>query len=280
MLHCDILCVRNNVFVHSFQGEMDLKIALSGIPRHLEVCHLIQAFIPDGWLSSYSVYLTHSLLCFFPRLCASGPGRSSLHPGSAFSASYSGACVQTEAECPFKQTYVLLICTNKHTHTHSFPCPCYGSNINLSHWVPRSVLSDTYFLSIRWIDCISHSGKHIHTPSVVFRSVSIHSQWPISRFLSPRCTRAGEDGQVSFPTVCQAAGFTDQLQTQLLFKIIILCTWIFYFVVARNISYTKGSFSGTTWLDQNVLQHITLHYTDNSYELVFAKDLHVALRHQ
>ncbi len=118
MLHCDILCVRNNVFVHSFQGEMDLKIALSGIPRHLEVCHLIQAFIADGWLASYSVNLTQSLCCF-PRLSASGLGRSSLHLGSAFSASYSGACVQTEAECPFEQTYVLLICMHAHAHTHT-----------------------------------------------------------------------------------------------------------------------------------------------------------------
>lgn len=40
---------------------MDLKIALSGIPHHLEVCHLIQAFIANGSLASYSVYLTHSL---------------------------------------------------------------------------------------------------------------------------------------------------------------------------------------------------------------------------
>lgn len=40
---------------------MDLQTALSGIPRHLEVCHLIQAFIANERLASYSVYLTPSL---------------------------------------------------------------------------------------------------------------------------------------------------------------------------------------------------------------------------
>lgn len=93
------------------------------------------------------------------------------------------------------------------TQTHSFPRPHYETNrslTNLSHWVSHSALFDTYFLSVSWINSISHSRKHIHTLSVVFRSVSIQSQWPISHFPSPRCTRAGEDGQVSFPTDCHS----------------------------------------------------------------------------
>lgn len=139
-------------------------------------------------------------------------------------------------------------------HTHSFPCSCYDSNINLSHKDTHSVLSDTYFLSVRQINCISHSRKHIHTPSVVFRSVSIHSQWPISRFLSPRCTGAGEDGQVSFPTVCQAAGYTDQLQNTAalqnnnnVYIDILLCS-------CQKYSHTIATFCQATWFNQNMLQ--------------------------
>lgn len=150
-----------------------------------------------GQLSSKC--LTHSLLCF-PRLCASGLSRRSLHPGSAFSASYSGARVQTEAQRPFQKTYVSpMMRPNKHANA-LISTSSFILNINLPYWVPHNPLSNTYFLSVRWINCISHSRKHIHT--LVFRCVSIHSQWPVSRFLFARWTRAGEDGQVSFPTRC------------------------------------------------------------------------------
>lgn len=147
-----------------------------------------------------SVYLTHRLLCCVPRLRASGLGHSSLHLGSVRSASHSGARVQTEAECPVTQTYVLLIREhNKHTQTHFHLHAVWACNINLSHWASHSVCSDACFLSVRWIKCISHSGKHIHTHicSVPLR----FNTFTIARFLFPltsRCTGAGEDGQVRF----------------------------------------------------------------------------------
>lgn len=94
---------------------MGLKTALSGIQHQQEVCHLIEGFNANQGLASYCVCLPQSLCCF-PRLRASGLGRSSLHLGPAVIASHSGACVQTEAELPFKQAYVIL---NKHTRTYS-----------------------------------------------------------------------------------------------------------------------------------------------------------------
>lgn len=57
-------------------------------------------------------------VCGSPRRRASGLGYGGLHLGSAFPASYSGARLQTEAERPVEQTYVLLMCSNEHTHTH------------------------------------------------------------------------------------------------------------------------------------------------------------------
>ncbi len=87
----------------------------------------------------------------------------------------------------------------------------------------------------------------------MFRSVSIHSQWPISRFLSPRCTGAGEDGQVSFPTVCQAAGYTDQLQNTAALQNNNVYMNILLFG-CQNISHTIGTFSQTTWFNQNMFQ--------------------------
>lgn len=164
-------------------------------------------------------WMTCQLFCLFnslsPSLCcrlrASGLGPNSLHLGSALSAPYSGACVQTEAERPVKQTYVLLTCTNTHTHadTHCFPYPQYGSNITLSHQDSHSVWSDTCFLSVCWINCTRTVGSTFTLCVQCSAAFSIHSQQPISCFLCPRCTRAGENGQVSFPTVCQRV---DQLQ--------------------------------------------------------------------
>lgn len=196
----------------SLQDIMDLKSVLSRIPSHQV---LITSSKPSELIDyCQSVYLTQSLCCL-PRLWASGLGCGRLCPGSALSASYSGACVQTEAEHPFEQTYVLLMSTNKRTNTHF-----HDSDKNLIR-VPHGALSAAHFLSESWINCVSHSRKHIHTLSVVFGSVSIHSQWPISHFLSPRCTGAGEDGQVSFPTDCRAAVRIRHL----LFRIIIMYTW-------------------------------------------------------
>lgn len=110
-------------------------------------------------------------------------------------------CVQMSAHTPAHTPAH----TNKHTHTH-FHFHALSSNTNLSLWVPNSGLSNTYFLSLSWINCISYSRKHIHTRPVAFRCVSLPSQWPVSCFLSPRCTGAGEDGQVSFPTGRHTAG--------------------------------------------------------------------------
>lgn len=142
-------------------------------------------------------------------------------------------------------------------------------SINLSHWTPHSVLSYPYFLSVRWINCISHSRKHVHTLSVVFRSVSVHSQWPISHFLSPRCTRAGENGQVRVPTVCQAAGYIYQLQN----TAVLQNNNTLYIGCGHNTSYTKGTFRQTTRLDQSVF----LHMIPVTFCLV---KIYVALKHQ
>lgn len=151
-------------------------------------------------------------VCCSPRHRASGLGHGGLYLGSAFPASYSGARLQTEAERPVEQAYVLLMCSNEctDTHTHTpthahFHFHALCINTNLSLWLPNSGLSKMYFLSLSWINCIWHSREHIHTRPVGFRSVSIPSQWAISCFLSPRCTGAGEDGQVSFPTGCHTA---------------------------------------------------------------------------
>ena len=206
-IYCDILDERGNA-LNLFPGRNGSQDCTVWDPT------------PAGGISPYSrlhgqlmagqlFHLFNSQsLCCFPRHRVSGLGHSSLHRGSALSASYSGACVQTEGECPVEQTYV---CTNKHTLTS--PGRFHESDINLSHVVPHSVWPDSYFLSLRWIECISHSRNHIQLVSVVFRSVSIHSQWPISRFLSPRCTGAGEDGQVSFPTLYRAADLIHQLHS-------------------------------------------------------------------
>lgn len=122
---------------------------------------------------------------FLPlRLRTSGFGRCSLHPGSALSAPHPVACVQTEAARPFQQTYVS-------THEQG-SCTNFETQISPTGAL-MNALSDTHFLSVRGINCTSHTCS---------APVLFTSQWPISHFLSPRCTGAGEDGQVSFPTRC------------------------------------------------------------------------------
>lgn len=206
MLHCDM---RTSVFVLSFQGEMDLKIVPSQIPRHLQVT--------SPYSSIHSQQTTGQLFCIFnsqsslllPQALCQWPWPWLPASWLCFLCLLFWCLCTNRGRTPIRADVCI---TDVHKQTHSFPYPCYESNINLSHRVPHSALSDTYFLSVRWINCISHSRKHIHTLSEVFRSVSIHSQWPISHFLSPRCTRAGEDGQVSFPTDCRAAVYIHQLQ--------------------------------------------------------------------
>lgn len=115
--------------------------------------------------------LSSSVCVLLPRHCASGLGHGGLYLGSAVPASYSGARLQTEAEHPVEQAYVLLMVSNErlHTHTHTyFHFHALSRNTNLSLWLPNSSLSNTYFLSLSWINCISHSREHIHTQLALF----------------------------------------------------------------------------------------------------------------
>lgn len=133
----------------------------------------------------------HCFSCTPIRLGTSGFGRGSLHPGSALSAPHPVACVQTEAERPFQQTYV----SQWSGPMHQFSSVALFETQISPAGALINALSDTHFLPVRGIKCISHT---------VPLRVLFTSQWPISHFLSPRCTGAGEDGQVSFPTRCPA----------------------------------------------------------------------------
>lgn len=116
-LCCEILCVRNCVcsLFPGRNGPQDCTIWDPTPPGGMSPYSSLHSQpMPGQLLCSFN----SQPLCCIPRLCASGLGHSSLHLGSAFSASHSGACVQTEAERPVEQTYVLPICTNKRTHTH------------------------------------------------------------------------------------------------------------------------------------------------------------------
>lgn len=210
------IVIRQPVYSLSLQDIMDLKSVLSQIPSHLQVNITLSE--PSEVIDyCHSVYLTHRL--------------SVASPGSGPVALAVVACILALLSLPLILVLVYKQRQNTHSsrrmyydehkqaHQRTFPCPRYESDINLIR-VPRGALSATYFLSESWINCVSHSRKHVHTLSVVFGSVSIHSQWPISHFLSPRCTGAGEDGQVSFPTDCRAAVRIHQL----LFRIITLYT--------------------------------------------------------
>lgn len=131
----------------------------------------------DDW--TFILFNSESLCCF-SRLCASGFGHSSLHLGSALSASHSGACVQTEGERPLEQTYVLLICT--HTHRFTSMSMLWVRYKSLTLGSTLCFFSDSYFLSVRRINCISHSRKRICSVPLCFNSFTIaHFPFPLSQ---------------------------------------------------------------------------------------------------
>ena len=199
---------------------------------------------PEGmkpYSSPHSQWMTlfnSQSLCCFPRLCTRDLGFISLHLGSALSASYSGARLQTEAEYPFEQTYVLLIYTNIHTQTQTewtFSSICCWSDINFLHWGSQSVCSDTCFLWVRWINCISHSRKHIHTPFCFSSFTMAHFLFPFSQVHK---SWWGWTGKLFPQSVWQLISQTS-IKTKLPLRIIILCIDI-PLCSMHNISYTAS----------------------------------------
>ncbi len=148
MLHCDICCMWETAHLFVFLGR-----------NGSQECTIWDPTPPGGTSPNSSLHsrqMTGQLFGLFnsQSLVAS--------PGSVPVALAVAACILALLSLPLilvlvykqrqtaqsgRRMYYWYAQTSSDTHT--FPCSCYDSNINLSHWVPCSVLSDTRFLSVR-----------------------------------------------------------------------------------------------------------------------------------